>query len=258
MRRRPKIVEDRGPKVPAYIVTFADMVTLLLTFFVMLLSLADVQDPELFNKGRDAFLRSIKYVGLGAILGKERVTHFGQRKEKHHIANPDETPALSTDDAEAEESRRILKQIKHHAKVVPLQMVAKRTNFSVVNVQFSPGGAALNESAKKFLTGFCLDLRQDSSYRPVDLYVLGLANDEKSEKEQWLLSARRAQAVADFLRGTLSAASVSSKGSDGATWERSKWHIRSWGAGPGGDWVGPDSPISSQSHVLIGVLRSSN
>jgi len=36
------------------------MVTLLLTFFVMLLSLAEVQDPELFNKGRDSFWNSVK------------------------------------------------------------------------------------------------------------------------------------------------------------------------------------------------------
>ena len=257
MRQRRQIIEDGPPKVPSYIVTFADMITLLLTFFVMLLSLADAQDPELFNIGREAFLKSIRYVGVGALLGKEKVTDFGHLKEKHFIANPDESPAPRTLDAEAEETRRILEQIRQRATIVVLQIGAKRTDFSVVNVQFSPGRAALNESAKKFLTGFCRDLQQDPSYKPVDLYVLGLANDEKIEKEQWLLSARRAQTVADFLRDTLLAASGSTKGPD-APWDRSKWHIRSWGAGPGGDWVGRDSPISRQSHVLIGVRRSSN
>jgi len=257
LRQRRQIVEDGPPKVPSYIVTFADMITLLLTFFVMLLSLAEVQDPELFNIGRDAFLESIKYVGLGALFGREEVPHFGYRKERHFIANPDESTAHRTIDAEAEEIRRILEQVKQHATIMPLQIGAKRTDFSVVNVQFSPGRAALNELAKEFLTGFCRDLQQDLSYEPVDLYVLGLANDEKSEKEQWLLSARRAQTVADFLRDTLLAASGSSKGPD-VPWDRSKWHIRSWGAGPGGDWVGRNGPISRQSHVLIGVLRSSN
>ena len=257
MRQRRQTVEDGPPKVPSYIVTFADMITLLLTFFVMLLSLAEVQDPELFDVGRDAFLESIRNIGLGALFGREEVPDFGYRKERHYIANPDESTAQRTIDAEAEMIRRILEQVKQHATIVPLQIGAKRTDFSVVNVQFSPGRAALNESAKKFLTGFCRDLQQDLSYRPVDLYVLGLANDENSEKEQWLLSARRAQTVADFLRDTLLAASDSSKGPD-APWGRSKWHIRSWGAGPGGDWVGRNSPISRQSHVLIGVLRSSN
>jgi len=257
LRQRRRVTEDGPPKVPGYIVTFADMVTLLLTFFVMLLSLAEVQDPELLNRGRHAFLKSIKYVGLGALIGKERVTNFGHVKKKHFIANPDELPSERTVDAETEMIRRILEQIRRHAKIMAVEIDAERTDFSVVNVQFSPGRAVLDESAKKFLTGFCRNLQQDPSRKPVDLYVLGLANDQSSEKEQWLLSARRAQAAADFLRDTLLAASSSSRGPD-APWERSRWHIRSWGAGPGGHWAGPDSPISSQSHVLIGVLRSGN
>ena len=54
MKRPRLVIEEEGTKVPGYIVTFSDMVTLLLTFFVMLLTLADVQDPELFDKGRDS------------------------------------------------------------------------------------------------------------------------------------------------------------------------------------------------------------
>ena len=255
-QRRPK-TKDEPPKVPGYVVTFADMVTLLLTFFVMLLSLAEVQDPELFNVGRDAFLRSIKYVGLGALLGKERVTNFGHLKRRHYIANPDDTPALRTIDAETEEIRRIVQQLRQHATIVPVRTSAKRTDFSVVNVRFPPGLATLDESARKFLTGFCRNLRQDPSGKPVDLFVLGLATEQSGEKERWLLSARRAQVVADFLGYTLLSAPGSAEGPD-APWERSRWHIRSWGAGHGGHWVGPDSPISSQSQVLIGVRRSGN
>lgn len=250
--RRPRIViQDEGTKVPAYIVTFSDMITLLLTFFVMLLSLADVQDPELFNRGRDAFLESIRYIGLGALFGREEMPYLGDLKDKHFIDNPDEMPDRRTINARAEELRRILEQIKQHATIVPLQIGAKRTDFSVVNVHFSSGHAALNESAKKFLTGFCRDLQQNARSRPVELYVLGLAGDEKSDKEQWILSAKRAQAVAGFLRNTLSA-------EPGMSWGRSKWSICSWGAGPGGDWVGRNSPVSRQSHVLIGVMRPDN
>ncbi len=135
MRQRRQIIEDERPKVPGYIVAFSDMTTLLLTFFVMLLSLAEVQDPELFYIGRNAFIKSIRYIGLGALLGREEVPHFGYRKEKHFIANPDESPALRTVDAEAEEIRRIFEQVKQHATIVPLQIGAKRTGFSVVNVQ---------------------------------------------------------------------------------------------------------------------------
>jgi outer membrane protein OmpA-like peptidoglycan-associated protein len=233
------------------------MVTLLLTFFVMLLSLAEDRDPELFHKGRDAVLKSIRNAGLGVLLGKEKVTNFGHRKRRHYIANPDDIPASKTTDAEAEEIRRIIEQLKQHAKIVPLRINAKRTDFSVVNVRFPPGRSSLDEPAKKFLTGFCRNLQQDPSGRPVDLYVLGLANDQSADKEQWLLSARRAQAVADFLRDTL-LSSVDSSEEPDEPWERSRWNIRSWGAGAGGHWVGPDSPISRQSQVLVGVRRLSN
>ena len=256
MKRPRLIIEDGGPKVPGYIVTFSDMVTLLLTFFVMLLSLAQVQDPELFDSGRDAFLESIRYVGLGVLFGKEDAPRFGEIKTKHTISNPDEDSDIRTIDAEAEELRRILNKLKQTTKVVPLQIAAKRTNFSITNVHFSLGRANLDESAKKFLRGFCLDLQQNSNRRPVELYVLGLATDGKSDKDNWLLSSRRALTVADFLRSSLyeTAAGQSRRG---LVPGESKWSVYSWGAGPGGDWVGRDSPISKRSQILIAVLRTS-
>ncbi|MHC4354437.1 MAG: flagellar motor protein MotB, partial [Planctomycetota bacterium] len=221
MRPPRPVIQEKGSKVPGYIVTFSDMVTLLLTFFVMLLTLADVQDPELFNRGRDAFIESIKYIGLGALFGREEMPHFGHLKDKHFVPEPDESPDRRTLDAEAERIRRLFAQVKQAATVVPLQIGAKRTDFSVVNVHFSPGGAALNESGRKFLTGFCRDLQQDASGEPAELYVLGLAADAKGEREQWVLSARRAQTVADFLRDALSTISGSAR--PGISWGQSRW-----------------------------------
>jgi hypothetical protein len=233
------------------------MVTLLLTFFVMLLSLADVQDPELFDKGRDAFLESIRYVGLGFFFGREKTPHFGSLKNKYFIPNPDELSDRRTIDAEAEELRRIFEKLKQLTIVKPSQIVAERTNFSLTNVHFSPGGVSLNESARKFLSGFCRDLQQDVSRESVELYVLGLASDGKSQKQQLLLSAKRAKAVEDFLRETLSSTSVYPRQRN-VFKGQSKWSVYSWGAGSGGDWVGRDSPISRQSQILIAVMRGSD
>jgi hypothetical protein len=257
LKRSRLVIEDEGSKVPAYIVTYSDMVTLLLTFFVMLQTLASTQDPELFNRGRDAFLESLRYIGLGIFFGREDVTELGNLKTKHYINNPDELVEKRTIDARAEELRRILRNLKQLTTIVPSRIVAKRANFSVANVHFPPGRDDLDGPAKTFLTGFSRDLQQEASREPIDLYVLGLASDGKSEKEQWLLSARRAKTVADFLRDTLSTM-------DGGQTQRSltggesKWSVYSWGAGPGGDWVGWDSPISRHSQILIAVLRASD
>jgi outer membrane protein OmpA-like peptidoglycan-associated protein len=256
--KRPRLViEDGSPKVPGFIVTFSDMITLLLTFFVMLQTLASTQDPECFNQGRDAFLESIRYVGLGMFFCRGDITFLGQLKTRYYINNPDELSEKRTIDARAEEIRRILEKLKQSTTIVPSRIIAKKANFSVANVHFSPGRDDLDVPGKTFLTGFSRDLLQDTARGPVDLYVLGLASDVKSEKEQWLLSARRAGTVADLLRNTLSTAGEG-RTQRSLTGGKSKWSVYSWGAGPGGDWVGPDSPISKHSQILIAVLRASD
>jgi flagellar motor protein MotB len=242
LSRQQQVIEEEGPNVPAYIVTFSDMTTLLLTFFVMLLSLANVQDPELFNKGRDSFMQSLRNLGLGMLYNRKRAPNFGQVKIKYFIETPDKLFTGRSIHAKEEEIRRVFKNLSRSMKTLPSQIVAQKTNFSITNISFPLGQATLNEPAKRFLTDFCMDLQQDSGSRPIKLYVLGLAGDVPNQAQQWILSARRAHATADFLQDTLPSAS--------------NWPVYSWGAGPGGDWVEQNSPISEQSHILIAVLRA--
>ena len=243
MRRKRQATQESGPNVPAYVVTFSDMVTLLLTFFVMLLSLSSVQDPELFNVGRDSFVESIENYGLGMLFGRTQSPDLGQSKIRYHISSPENVLGFRTIDAKREETRRIFKKVSRSMSTMPSQIVAKTTNFSVTNIHFPQSDAMLNESAKKFLTEFCLGFEQGPGSQTIKLYVLGLANDASTEKEQWILSASRAQTVADFLKLTL---------------QNANRPIYSWGAGPGGDWVNQSSPVSEQSQILISVLRENN
>ncbi len=241
MRLQKKTPEAKGPKVPGYIVTYSDMVTLLLTFFVMLLSLSQVQDPELFDKGRDSFIESLRYVGLGIFFGRQEVPRLGYTKPRYYISNPDELSEARIIDASKEENRRTLAKLTKRMTVTESQIVAEKTNFSITNICFGTGVATLDETARNFLKEFCLNLQQGLTTKPIKLYVLGLACDAATEKQQWILSARRAQAVADYMIEKLPSASKSA--------------VYSWGAGPGGNWVGQDSPISRKSHILIAVLR---
>ena len=257
MKRPRLIIEDGGTKVPSYIVTFSDMVTLLLTFFVMLQTLSSTQDPELFDKGRNAFLESMRYIGLGIFFDRGEIATLGNIKNKNYIDNPDELTEKRTIDARAEEIRRILERLKQSTTFVPSRIVAKKANFSVTNVHFSPGRYDLDAPAKTFLMGFSRDLQQDTGKGAVDLYVLGLASDGKDEKDQWLISAKRAGTVADFLRSTLSTYGAE-KTRLSLAGGKSRWSVYSWGAGPGGDWVGRDSPISRHSQILIAVLRATD
>jgi hypothetical protein len=233
------------------------MVTLLLTFFVMLLTLSSVQDPELVDIGRDSFFQSIRNLGLGMFSGKKLRPDFGNVKTRYFISKPDKLFEGRIINAKEEEIRRIFNKLSQSIKTLPSQVVPKKTNYSVTNIHFPQDRFDLNEPARKFLRGFCRDLQQDVDRKPIELYVLGLAGSGKSEKEQWLLSARRARTVADYLRDTLSSAPDFQR-QPSLFKAQSKWSVYSWGAGPGGDWVGPDSPISKHSQILIAVLRASD
>lgn len=250
-RLAPK--EDKQ-KVPAYIVTFSDMVTLLLTFFVLLLTLAEVQDPELFNMGRDSFFESIRFCGLGMLLGREISPDLGAEKLLHRTVDP-ETSADRTLDERKEQLRRVFERITQSATTLPSQLAGDRLDFSITNITFEPGQTTLNETAQAYLTKYGADLQQSLSARTSTLYILGLAGKEQTEMEQWRLSAERAQAVARFLKAQLST-QVNSRTPPSSTEQPPPWHIFWWGAGPGGNWAGQDRPDVGQSQILIAVLRS--
>jgi len=246
LNHKGQVVEEKGLSAPAYLVTFTALVTLLMLFFITLLSFASVQDEGFPGKGRytesrESFFRAIRTLGLGMFYSKKQGPDFGSVKPKYFITTPDKQFEGRTIDAKGERVRQTFQAVSRSMKTMPSQIVAERTNFSVTNIRFPAGDATLNEPARRFLTKFCSDLQQDPDSKAVRLYVLGLAGDEASEKEQWLLSARRAQAAADFLQDILPS--------------RANWPVYSWGAGPGGDWVARDSPISGQSQILIAVLR---
>ncbi|MCD6394759.1 MAG: hypothetical protein J7M40_14800 [Planctomycetes bacterium] len=244
MTRASKKMQDTSPKVPAYIVTFSDMVTLLLTFFVMLLSLTTVKDPEMFNMTRNAFIEHINTFGLGMLMGKKMSPDLGKTKYVYYITNPDKNSDVRTIDGNEENIRRIFKKITQSMEAMPSQIVAQRTDFTVTNISFPPGRSLLNGSAEKYLTQFALNLQPDSGPKNIKLYVLGLAGDERTEKAQWILSARRAQVVADFLNDVLPS--------------QLQCPVYSWGAGPGGHWVARDSSAYEKSKILIAVLRGND
>ncbi len=241
MKSNTKPTEESGPKVPGYIVTFSDMVTLLLTFFVMLLSLAQTQDAGLFHKGQQSFIRALRNYGLGNLQGRDVVMDFGEYQVKYEVSEPDEFYTGRTVDAKNERMRRTVKKLTESMQTMPSQMADVKTNFSVTDIRFSPKSADLDESAKKYLADFCFDLQQNPGQKEVKLFVLGLAGEQIPDRDQWILSAKRAKAVSDFLEDRLSG---------------HRWRFYHWGAGPGGDWVKDDSPLSKKSQIFIATLRS--
>jgi flagellar motor protein MotB len=238
---KPKKQEESGPKVPAYIVTFSDMITLLLTFFVMLLSLASEQDPELYNKTRDAFNDSINNVGLGMLEGRRPNPELGQKLVKHMIRSPDDKADVRTIDADEERRRRVFRRVAKSMQTLKSQIVADSIRYTVSRVRFAESASSLDLDSKKHLDQFSTNLAQNDQKSQTKLYVLGMASDEKGLKNQWILSARRAQSVAEYLRGVLP--------------DTGQYPVFSWGSGAGGSWVGETGYASKDAHIFIAVLR---
>jgi chemotaxis protein MotB len=241
LRRKKAQSGDSGPKVPGYIVTFSDMVTLLLTFFVMLLSLATTQDPELFNSGRDSFVESLKGLGLGMLIGKDQAIEFTNPKTKHPIQNPEKTQNKRTIDAKEERTRRLFNQLRNSARTMPSQIPGQRLDFPVLDVHFADTSTELNAAAKQSISQLCRNIYLDIEPRPTQLYVLGLAQEGSDNKKSWTLSALRAKTVADFVAETFP--------------EQNRPAVYSWGAGPGKIWNGKDNAIPQGCQIVIAVLR---
>jgi len=52
LSNKQQVTEEKGAGAPAYLVTFSALVTLLMLFFVLLLTLAKSQDGGELGKGR--------------------------------------------------------------------------------------------------------------------------------------------------------------------------------------------------------------
>jgi len=103
---REKKRQEEGRSVPAWVVSFSDMVTLLLAFFVLLQSFARVQDPEMFFVGQGSFKSAIAGMGLPSwLLGRQDKPQREHPKVEHPMDQVGPAvPAPRNIDAEGENS----------------------------------------------------------------------------------------------------------------------------------------------------------
>jgi len=251
-KKAAPVQEEKGECAPLWIISFADMISLLMAFFVMLLTMSTAQSGKLCNEGEGifektlyGFRRSIEGFGLPGLFGTaDEGMYFDSQKVHYPIEDGTDRDVPRTIDASEERIRRDFRKLEGRTRTYEAQLRGRNPDFLVLPVTFAKGQSVLSEAAQQRLNSFLTDLKGFGTVEGLNLYVVGLAPDEPDPSQQWLVSAQRAEAAAQFLRNGLPAATRS--------------RVFSWGAATGGDWVKKDSPISSQAQIAIAILRQSD
>jgi outer membrane protein OmpA-like peptidoglycan-associated protein len=225
--------EDKSNDIPAWVVSFTDMITLLLSFFVMLQAFAHVQDPNLFYEGQGSFRRAVHGLGIPQwLLGRRE----GMKRDffiKRHAVEPSEL----TDDAEPildEEQDLIsqaMEQLRRRFNSAADKISQRTFDVTAAPFRFSGVSTRLDGAAMEYLDDMAQKIAQTRRPGNSTVYIIGLGPDVQSKSQAYVVGAQRAEAVRHYLQGQLDRAARG-------------WKVICWGGGqsfgtlPAGTQVG--------------------
>lgn len=181
---------DHGPGTPPWLISFGDMMTLFLCFFIMLVTMAKTQDAGLMAKGLGPFVASLEMSGNDGAMGGGRMLEGINRYRTRFGLEPLTEEQYLTGADSPHDPADIEKLIRE----------SMRSTFSLdqpLVASFAADSAELSDDSKHYL-----DLLA-SSLRPGNGQVLvleGHAEDagDRYDGDNTLLALRRAIAVADY------------------------------------------------------------
>jgi len=186
-KKREKKKEDKKAGAPDWMVTYSDMVTLLLTFFVMLLSMASFESPGRVDKVIESLRRAF---GVGGYSPKP------EKVQKNPSAHTSETKSTK------DQVKPIVTQLREilSKKISDdlVKMTKTRTEVRVMlneRILFAPGSTELHPSSY----GLIADVANAVKDKDVNLFVEGHTDGTGDSSQNWEISARRAVSVVEAL-----------------------------------------------------------
>jgi chemotaxis protein MotB len=179
--------EESKAKVPAWMVSFGDMMTLILTFFILLVSMSRERQVGLVARGVGSFIVQLRTFGLqGLMENQEQLEIFNDVRVRFALP-PVESLEELADPSEAHEKEVVRAQDID-------QLTPPREFFQPAVAVFRPGSSALPADAREFLDLLAPSLRPGAG----QMLVLE-ARPDGSQRAQRALAVERAEAVADHL-----------------------------------------------------------
>ncbi len=181
---------EHPPGVPPWLISFGDMMTLFLCFFIVLVTMAPKQDAGLIAAGLGPFVAALENKGNdNALTGAETLAKVNTYRQRFGLAPITEDQLVGAAEiAEAKDVEQIVKQSLRPYSELMQPLLA----------EFAPGSAVLDERARRYV-----DLLADT-LRPGFKQILVLeghaddAGQDFARNDAWL-AASRAIALKDYL-----------------------------------------------------------
>ena len=190
MAKKKLKTAERKDRVPPWMVTYADMVTLLLTFFVLLFTVAKIEGKD-FRLILSAFRGSLGFFEGGRTLAKGKLEEMGLTFE----TLPAEDPGRSL--SKALQTAIAIFKPEIQAKQVRVTEKERGLIISLVGADyFEPGSARLTQAIKKSLSKVATLLRPLDSYVRIeghtDARPVSVGDQIEKYETNWELSSQRA------------------------------------------------------------------
>jgi len=182
--------EDPKPGVPLWLVSFGDMMTNALTFFILMVSMAHQRDYGLIAAGLGSFVVALKSHGLPGLMSEsEKIAVFNEFRQRFNLP-PEEAPERREAHAKASEVELIRAAA---AKALQPHDELTQPNIAV----FEEGKSQLNETSKTYMDRLADTLRPGKS-QVLILEGHALDGDAARTSDHWL-ALQRADAAREYL-----------------------------------------------------------
>jgi chemotaxis protein MotB len=184
-KKKKKQVGEPKAGVPGWMVSFGDMMTLILTFFILLVSMSREQEEGLMAKGVGSFIIAVRSFGLDGLMNEAQQAEVYDDVRARFRLPPEHDPENASEAFDAADVELIRAELTQG-----LQPTSELNQPSVAI--FPPGEAELTPAAQRYLDLLATTLRP---HPPQVLVLEGHASGAEGRD----LAFARADAVRTYL-----------------------------------------------------------